>query len=141
MQSNEVEPKDLDSVMAQEEKEKMDAYNKRLESQGEGDFFKPPMVKDNDIKIVKFSKWLGMKMTTFKEGTNQDRPNFEVEVMVGKNVGTKYTANLTDATVRELKKQGMPADIGKAWCDKPLDVAIAKSVKGEYVKFMKHVNL
>jgi hypothetical protein len=53
-----VEPKDMDKVAEQEQAERMAAYEKRLAEQGGGDFFKPPMVKDNEIKIIKFTKFL-----------------------------------------------------------------------------------
>lgn len=141
MKYMEVEPNDLDKMEEKEQQEKMAAYEKRQEESGTGDFLKIKHVLENEIKIVKFTKWLGLRLTTFTEGENQDRPNFNCEVMVGKNKGAVYTVNLTDATVRELKKQGMPKALGKEWCDKPLDVSKGVGGKGDYIKYAMHVNL
>lgn len=132
------ELKDLED---KDQQERMNAYEKRLAERGEGDFFNIKNVKENEIKIVKFSKWLGIKQSTFKDGTQQDRPNFEVEVMVGKNKETKYTTTLSDATTSTLKKQGMPKVIGKEWLDKPLDVTEGIGKTGAYIKYTMHVNL
>jgi len=141
MESNEVKPNDLDQVEDKEQQERMTAYEKRLAERGEGDFFNIKHVKENEIKIVKFSKWLGIKQSTFKDGTQQDRPNFEISVMVGKDKSTKYTTTLSDATVATLKKQGMPKTIGKEWLDKPLDITEAMGKNGAYIKYTVHVNL
>jgi len=136
----EEQPKDLEVEEAAEQQRRLEAYEKKLEAEGNGDFLKPRIVVDNEIKIVQFTKYLGMKMTTFKDGENSDRPNFDVEVMVGKNKGAKYTVNLSDATARELKKS-MQQPIGKDWCNTPIDVSVQKGGKGDYIRYSKHVQL
>lgn len=118
------------------------AYEKRLGEGGGGDFLNPITVKDKKIKIVKFTEYLGLKMTRFKPPiVNEDRPNFTCEVMVGGNVGAIYTASLTDASVRELQKQGMAGKPSKEWCGKPLDVSVSTGGKGDFIKYLIHVQL
>jgi len=66
------------------------------------DFLKMQAVRDNGIQHVKIIAYTGMKKTNFPEKENFYRPNFDVEVVTGKNKGALYSISLSLPTIEGL---------------------------------------
>ena len=102
------------------------------------DYIKLSAVRDNEIKAIKLTEYIGMKLTAFKDKKNTFRPNFKTEVVVGKNKGKTYVVSFSKTTAEGLLNELKSKDF-KMWVGRVLTIAIKQKGKFEGIDYSVYV--